>query len=160
MIKKKNVMLINPLTNKPAIQTNARLDKKIARMERIIDALNQKPIPEATAEFLNAEIEALNAFKGSEKAWVALLLQKQTRMLNRVNKELKYVPRHYYRTLWMSLGMAAFGLPIGVAFGMSLGNIGLLGSGLPIGLAIGVALGSGLDKKAFKEGKQLDLDIM
>ncbi|MBK8042572.1 MAG: hypothetical protein IPK21_07850 [Haliscomenobacter sp.] len=31
-------MLINPLTNKPAIQTNARLDKKIARMERIIDA--------------------------------------------------------------------------------------------------------------------------
>ncbi|MBK8045016.1 MAG: hypothetical protein IPK21_21620 [Haliscomenobacter sp.] len=60
----------------------------------------------------------------------------------------------------MSLGMAAFGLPIGVAFGMSLGNIGLLGSGLPIGLAIGVALGSGLDKKAFKEGKQLDLDIM
>lgn len=160
MIKKKNVMPINPLINKPAIQTSSRLEKKIARMERIIDALNQKPIPEAIAGFLNAEIEELNAFKGSEKEWVALLMKKQTRILNRVNKELKYVPRHYYRTLWMSLGMAAFGIPIGVAFGMSQGNIGLLGSGLPIGLAIGMALGSGLDKKAFKEGKQLDLDLM
>ncbi len=157
---KKNAMRINPLTNKPGVVTSSRLEKKIARLERIIEALNKKPIPEATAEFLNAEIEALNSFKGSEKQWIALLMQKQTRMLNHVNKELKYVPRHYYRTLWMTLGMTAFGIPIGFAFGTSLDNMGLLGIGLPIGLAIGIGVGNSLDKKAFEEGKQLDLDLM
>lgn len=59
----------------------------------------------------------------------------------------------------MLFGFTAFGLPIGVAFGLSLGNIGLLGLGLPIGMAIGFAIGSLLDKKAFTEGRQLNIEI-
>ena len=55
--------------------------------------------------------------------------------------------------------MAAFGIPLGVAFGTSAGNMGLLGVGLPIGMVIGMAVGSDMDKKAFKDGKQLDLEI-
>ncbi len=58
----------------------------------------------------------------------------------------------------MSLGMAAFGLPLGVVFGSSTGNMGLLGIGLPIGMVIGMGVGSKMDKKAFEEGRQLDLE--
>jgi hypothetical protein len=36
----------------------------------------------------------------------------------------------------MVLGMSAFGIPMGVAFGLSMGNIGLLGIGLPIGMGV------------------------
>ena len=74
-------------------------------------------------------------------------------------KELKIVTKNYYRNLWMVLGMSAFGLPLGVAFGLSLGNIGLLAIGLPIGMAIGTLVGSKLDKKALESGKQLDIEL-
>ncbi len=55
--------------------------------------------------------------------------------------------------------MAAFGIPLGVAFGISIGNMGLLGIGLPIGMVIGMAVGSVMDKKAVESGRQLDLEI-
>ncbi len=55
--------------------------------------------------------------------------------------------------------MAAFGLPLGLTFGTSMGNMGLLGLGLPIGMVIGLVLGTAMDKKAAEAGKQLDLEI-
>jgi hypothetical protein len=61
--------------------------------------------------------------------------------------------------MWMLFGMSGIGLPIGVAFGLSIGNIGLLGLGLPIGMAIGLAIGMSLDKKALNEGRQLNIEI-
>ncbi len=76
-----------------------------------------------------------------------------------MEKELKIVPRNYYRTTWMVIGMAAFGIPMGAAFGASLGNMAFIGIGLPIGMAIGISVGMGMDKKALKEGRQLDLEI-
>jgi hypothetical protein len=48
---------------------------------------------------------------------------------------------------------------MGVAFGISLGNLGLLGLGLPIGMAVGVGVGSMMDKKALQEGRQLDFEV-
>lgn len=55
--------------------------------------------------------------------------------------------------------MTVFGLPIGVAIGMSVGNIGLLGIGLLIGMALGLAVRATMDKKAKQEGRHLDLEI-
>ena len=79
--------------------------------------------------------------------------------MKKLEKEHKLVPKNYYRNLWLPLGMSAFGLPIGVAFGLLVDNIALLSIGLPIGLAIGVALGISLDQKAAKAGKQLDFEV-
>ena len=67
--------------------------------------------------------------------------------------------KNHYRNTWLALGMAAFGIPLGVAFGTSSGNMGLIGIGLPIGMVIGMAVGSGMDKKAVESGRQLDLEI-
>ncbi len=55
--------------------------------------------------------------------------------------------------------MSVFGVPLGVVFGASFGNMGFIGIGLPIGMVIGMALGVSMDKKAFEEGRQLDLEI-
>jgi drug/metabolite transporter (DMT)-like permease len=69
------------------------------------------------------------------------------------------VTKNHYRNTWLALGMGVFGIPLGVTFGVSLGNMGLLGIGLPIGIVVGLAVGSVLDKKAFEAGRQLDLEI-
>ena len=55
--------------------------------------------------------------------------------------------------------MTAFGLPIGITFGMLMNNMGLLAIGLPIGMGIGIAAGSGMDKKAREEGRQLNIEL-
>jgi len=59
--------------------------------------------------------------------------------------------------LWMVLGMSVFGMPLGVAYGSVMGNMGLLGLGLPIGMCIGMAVGAMLDKKAKEKGNQLEV---
>lgn len=87
-----------------------------------------------------------------------LLKTNLSKILKLLEKELKLVPKSHYRNQWMVLGMSAFGLPIGVAFGISIGNLGLLGLGLPIGMAIGIAVGTGMDEKARKEGRQLSCE--
>jgi hypothetical protein len=59
----------------------------------------------------------------------------------------------------MILGIAVFGIPIGVIFGASLDNMAYLAIGLPIGLVIGIGVGAVMDQKALKEGRQLDIEI-
>lgn len=80
-------------------------------------------------------------------------------LLKLLEKELKLVPKDHYRTRWMVVGMSAFGLPFGVVFGTSLGNMAYLGLGLPIGMGIGIAIGASMDEKAKKEGRQLTLTM-
>ena len=87
------------------------------------------------------------------------LRKTQTSILSKIEKELKLVTKNHYRNTWLAVGMAAFGIPLGVAFGASLGNMAFLGIGLPIGMIIGMAVGTNMDTKAFDEGRQLDLEI-
>ncbi|MUP16208.1 hypothetical protein DWB61_13590 [Ancylomarina euxinus] len=108
---------------------------------------------------INKDIEVLNSFSGANKDFLKLLIKKQTKILQLLEKELKLVRKNHYMTLWMSIGMAAFGLPMGAAFGVSLGNMAFIGVGLPLGIALGMAYGTTLDKKACEEGKQLNVDI-
>lgn len=83
--------------------------------------------------------------------------EKEKKIVKLLEKNHKIVPKKYYQTLWMILGMSAFGLPIGAAFGYLMKNMGLLGIDLPIGMGTGV--GSYLDKKALAEGRQLDIGL-
>lgn len=83
----------------------------------------------------------------------------QSRSIKLIEKELKIVTKNNNRNTWLAIGMSAFGIPLGVAFGTSLGNMGFIGIGLPIGMAIGIVIGTGMDKRSFEEGRQLDLEI-
>ncbi|OAQ39334.1 hypothetical protein A5893_10645 [Pedobacter psychrophilus] len=110
-------------------------------------------------EFINDSITVINTSPLIEKDLKILVFKRQTAILKLLQKELKIVPKNHYQTLWMLFGFTAFGLPIGVAFGFLMDNMGLLGIGLPIGMGIGIVVGLLLDKKALKEGRQLDVVI-
>ena len=152
-------MEIKALQIKSEFSQEKKLTEKILSFQQLINALNKKDLPDEIATSFNRDIEELNQFAGTAKEMMKLLGKKQHLIVARLEKELKLVTINHYRNQWLAVGMAAFGIPIGVAFGLSMGNLGLLGIGLPIGLGIGVLVGAGMDKKAKAAGKQLDVTL-
>lgn len=139
--------------------SNIKVNNSIEQFKQLNKLLNDKKLPVNIIEKINFEIELLDSSQLVGNSLLHLIKKKQNKIIRLTEKELKIVPKNYYRNLWMVLGMSAFGLPVGVAFGLSMGNIGLLAIGLPIGMGIGVLVGSKLDKKASESGKQLDIEL-
>ncbi len=152
-------MKINELNQKPGIDKNIKLEKTYTQFGKLLIELRKKNLPDRIVVFINKDVEELNSITGPGDELRKIARKKQTRIIKSLEKELKLVPKNYYRNLWLAVGMAVFGIPIGAAFGAGLGNMAFLGIGLPIGLVIGMAVGTGMDKKAFKEGRQIDLEI-
>lgn len=153
------MIYIKELDKRLNIEQDKKLKNKYVYFEKLIDELNKKEIPSEIATTVNQNIEAINSFSGSNKNLKKQIRKSQSNIFKLIEKELKLVPKNLYRTRWMAIGMSAFGIPLGVAFGASLGNMGLLGIGIPIGMVFGMAIGSGMDKKAIQEGRQLDLEM-
>ncbi|MBO0330906.1 hypothetical protein J0X13_10120 [Muricauda sp. CAU 1631] len=101
----------------------------------------------------------LNSVTGSDKVLSAEIRKEQSKIIGLLAQKLKVVPLNYYRKTWFVLGMTVFGIPIGAALGLSLGNMAFLGIGLPVGMSIGLAIGAGMDNKAKEEGRQLDIEL-
>jgi len=145
------------LNNTPT--DNKKLDDAIVQLKTLLNHLRERQLPATTVAKINTEIEAINTNALQAKSPQTFIKSKQNNIKFTLEKDLKIVPKNYYRNVWIAVGMGAFGVPIGVAFGISLGNMGLLGIGLPIGLFIGSIVGTQLDKKAFAEGRQLDVEL-
>ncbi len=140
-----------------AIASNPKAEICYTSYKQLLEAVNAKSIPENTQQALLQMNEALNATSNDMNAWHKLLRKTITKAIALLAKEAKLSTPGYYRNLWMSVGMAAFGIPMGVAIGISVGNMGLLAIGLPIGLAIGMSVGSKMDADAKAKGLQLDV---
>lgn len=125
----------------------------------LLHQLEKKTLSEEVVRSINQEIEELNTSTATGAPLRKLTKQKQTNIVKLVEKQHKIVPRNYYRTIWLAVGMSGIGIPIGTLFGLLMGNMALLAIGLPIGLGIGVAIGSNMDKKAANEGRQLDIEL-
>lgn len=145
-------------------RANTEADKKLKThynfLENLIVELNTKELPLEIIKLINQDIEVLNRFEGSDKDFLKLMGKKQTGMLQLLEKELSLVCKGHYRNMWLALGMAVFGLPMGTLFGLGLGNMAYIGMGLPLGIALGAAYGTSLDKKAYEEGRQLEVEIV
>jgi hypothetical protein len=141
------------------ISEDVKLSRIYTQFQELIKELKGRELPDNIIETVNKEIEGLNSTSLIGKELKKLTKQKQTRVLGLLEKELKIVPKNHYRTIWLCLGMSVFGLPIGLIYGFLIGNIGLLGTGVGFGMCVGMVLGAGLDKKAFKEGRQLSVEI-
>ena len=135
------------------------INRKYKYLMDMVSALNEKEIPDDFAESSNEMIERLNEVQSDDTDFKKQLFKVKSRIYKQMTTELKYVPKGYYQTIWMSVGMAAFGIPFGVMFGAALDNMAFRGIGLPIGMPIGMALGAGLDQKAAREGRQLNIKI-
>jgi len=149
-------MSIIPLSPRPSFEINPKLAKQSHSIQSLLTAIPEKGIPETQASKINEIIGGINDFSGPDPELLKVMKAGQAAILKLLEKELKIVPQNHYQTLWMVLGMSAFGLPLGVAFGAALGNMAFLGIGLPIGMAIGIAVGTGMDTKAKNEERQLD----
>lgn len=152
-------MEIIPLLARENATGKERNNKLWNQFLQLIEILRNKNLPEEMISIVNDQIHELNEYPCGDVDFYKQVKKKQTFILNRLERDLKIVPKNHYMNLWLALGIGAFGLPIGVAIGSSLGNMGFLGVGLPFGVAIGIALGSSLDKKAKADGKQLDIEI-
>lgn len=140
-------------------ESDTKLSLYYKQFEDLLKAIQKHDIPQEIQDFINAGIERQNKLNLPLKSLRKDLRTFQNEIVKRLEKELKLVPINYYRYLWMAIGVGAFGLPLGVAFGSAAGNMGMIGVGLPLGLVIGMAFGSKLDKKAKEQGRQLDVEL-
>ena len=152
-------MKIKELKKRSSIDQNKKLINAYTQFNKLLTELKTKELSDEIIISINNGIDQINLVSDSEKELRKQIRKTQSSIIKLIEKELKLVTKNHYRNTWLAVGMAAFGVPLGVAFGTSLGNMGLLGIGLPIGMVIGMAVGSGMDKKAFEDGRQLDFEI-
>ncbi|WP_318311038.1 hypothetical protein [Flagellimonas crocea] len=149
-------MIIEP-SKRPHL--SGKLQGQYTKFERLIFEIRRKKITDGVTLIINKEIEKLNSLSETDKTLRTEIRKTQAKIIGLLAKKLKIVPKNYYRKTWLVLGMTAFGLPIGAAFGFSIGNMAFLGIGLPIGMSMGIALGARMDNRAKEEGRQLDIEI-
>lgn len=135
---------------------NQQVIKAYADFEKLIHALRKKYIPAHLVIMINQHIAELNMLSGSAKTIAKELRKRQLVLLTLIEKEIKLVTRHHYRKLWMLIGMLAFGVPMGIAFGAGFDNMAFLGIGMLIGMYFGFAIGNEMDHNAYENGNQLD----
>ena len=152
-------MKIKELKNRPDIDQHKKLFASYTQFDKLLMELRRKDLPDETINSINDGIDNVNSVLESEKELRKQIKTTLSRIIKLIEKNHKLVTKNHYRNTWLAVGMAVFGIPLGVAFGASLGNMAFLGIGLPIGMVIGIAVGSGMDKKAFEEGRQIDLEI-
>ncbi|MEQ9188836.1 MAG: hypothetical protein RLP15_13970 [Cryomorphaceae bacterium] len=142
------------------IKEGSKAYKRLQKLRRFIAEIEKHPVPEEISELINQQIDVLNAHHGTQNQVGKAILRCQRKLLDLAVRKLKLTPRNYHRNVWTGLGMAVFGVPLGISFGLSMQNMGLLGIGIPVGLVIGIALGAAMDRKAKERGNQLDVDMI
>ena len=152
-------MQIQELKLRRELEQNPKLKKRYFQFGQLIDELKRRKLSEDLIQLINDEMELINAISDDNKALSKQLRKSQSSILSVLEKKANLVTKNHYRTRWMAVGMAAFGIPLGAAFGASMGNMAFLGIGLPIGMKIGMGVGAQMDKKAAEEGRQLDTEI-
>lgn len=152
-------MKINKLKSTLSNSQNKKLASRYTTFQDLINELKKKKITPSVASTINKGIDEINALSATDKQAPKVIQSVSFDILKLLEKELNIVSKGHYRGKWMALGMSAFGIPLGVAFGASLQNMAFIGIGLPIGLVIGIAIGTAKDKKAKDEGRQLDFEI-
>lgn len=131
----------------------------ISNFHHLVHHLNERNLPAEVTEEINAKIQVLNSFSGSMPQYTKKIKTVKKEILSLLQKRLGLVPENYYTTLWMALGISAFGLPIGIVIFTLSGSAAFIGIGLIFGVAGGLALGTSLDKKAKAENKVLDVKM-
>ncbi|NQV53288.1 MAG: hypothetical protein HQ500_08890 [Flavobacteriales bacterium] len=148
---------IGQVTAPHGINIGSKTAIKLDFFQRLFDELRGRDIPQDMVEKINTHILTINSLSGSEAKFRRLMRRSQRKILDLLVKELKLVPKNYHRNMWVGLGMAVFGVPIGVSWGISAENMGMIGVGIPLGMVIGIAIGTSMDKKALAEGRQLNV---
>ena len=150
-------MPIQDLKQRTISSNDEKLIKVYGQFKILLHELRTREFSDSIVVFMNTIITEID--RTPENELRKKIKKTRSKILKLLEKEAKIVPKNYYQKTWMVLGMTVFGIPMGVIFGTSLGNMSFIGIGLPIGMALGIAIGSQMDKKAFEEGRQLNLEF-
>lgn len=152
-------MDIKELKNRPDLSDHEKLNTSFTQFNKLLMELRDRELSPETVKSINSEIDRVNSVTESDKELSKQIKVAQSHIIKLIEKKHNLVTKNHYRNTWLAVGMAAFGIPLGVIFGISLGSMAYLGLGLPIGIAIGIAVGTEMDKKALEEGRQIDLEL-
>lgn len=152
-------MDIKELKNRPDLSDHEKLNTSFTQFNKLLMELRDRKLSPETVKSINSEIDRVNSVTESDKELSKQIKVAQSHIIKLIEKKHNLVTKNHYRNTWLAVGMAAFGIPLGVIFGISLGSMAYLGLGLPIGIAIGIAVGTEMDKKALEEGRQIDLEL-
>lgn len=151
-------MEIKELKNRKTFE-NEKIRNGYVQFEELISLLNERTLINKSVQEINTEIDLINNVRVSSNILRKQIRKSQAKILRIIAKEDNVVVKNHYRNLWLVLGMTAFGIPLGTAFGASQGNMGMIGIGMPIGMVIGIVVGTKKDKEAAKNGYQLNIDL-
>jgi hypothetical protein len=149
-------MPLTSLSSRPSFEENPKLAKAVHNLSSLLVAIEQKSITPVHEQKINDIIAGVNNFPGPDPELLKHIKAAQASILKMLEQDLNIVSQNHYQLQWLAMGMAAFGIPLGVVFGISLGNMAFIGIGLPIGIGVGIALGTAKDNQAKLEGRQLD----
>ncbi|WP_029033864.1 hypothetical protein [Salinimicrobium terrae] len=141
------------------LQLNSEVIKKegaAVELELLLKELCDRELSEDTVTLVNKKIGEINNSSLDTGKSRKQINAARSCILNHLEKKHGLVSRNHYATLWLPLGMSAFGLPIGALISIITGNVAFIGVGLPIGIGIGSFYGASLDKKAEREGRVLN----
>ena len=138
--------------------SNIKLVKKVDVLEILLAELRKKEISNTVVNLINIELEKINYFFDSERAYSKVLRKSQSNILKIIEQKSGLFVKKHHQQKWMAVG-AGLGVAMGTAFGTSQDNMGLMALGIPIGVGIGISIGKKKDDEVFKLGNQLDVEI-
>lgn len=147
------------LIERTGLSNDVKASNRYKQLGMLLNAIEKKILPSDTIQLIDKEVDELNSYKDTKSNFSKAIKSSENRIIRLLESKHKIVPINHYRKLWVVLGMSAFGVPIGISLGLSLGSMGFFAIGFPIGMGIGAGIGSGMDKKALKEGRQLDFEV-
>ena len=122
------------LKERPGAVKQVRLHRKYIQLAQLIYSIGLKEISTEMINAINKEIERLNTLKDTDPIFKKEIIKAQQKILKLVFHANKFVPINHYRNIWLANGMAAFGIPLGIVFGLGLNNMAFFSIGLPIGM--------------------------
>lgn len=148
---------IRKVTCRRGIEGNRSLIGVHDQLNWLLSELRRRKLPDEVVALINENLSVIE--EASDAALQKTIKKVQADILKLLEKELKLVPRNYYKNTWMPLGLCFFGVPIGILLGAVFGNMAMVGVGLPFGLLLGVAVGMAMDTKANDQNLQLDFEV-
>ena len=133
----------------------AEKNEELRELQFLLQEISARDLPEDTVLEINRKTAELMSFEDSSKEAVKKGKTVKEEILKLLREKHDLIPEKYYTTLWLTLGMSAFGLPFGVALFAFTENPAFIAVGLPLGMGLGAVYGANLDKKTEAEGKVL-----
>lgn len=148
--------MLNTITG---LESNTRLYKKYLLVRDILDELQKRKLSASIVQRINREIDNINSTSSSEKELFIQLSRTQSKLRKIIRNDLKLATKNYYRDMYIPIGLA-IGIIINLLINQRTGShVFVYILSLLVGIGGGWATGTFFDKKAKKEGKQIDIEL-